>query len=143
MLDWHIRIVVDHLQDTAMKIIIITVCLLLGQLLAVGQHIGKNLALEDLKILRQSIQQYYPALYQYNPEFDSLSTEVIRSLQRDSISIFDYFSLVSEMCALSNEGHFTLGDWQDAIHQCIPESKCPYLPVSVKLISNQLYVWDD
>lgn len=126
-----------------MKIAIGIILMLLGQLSVFGQKIGKDQVLEDLKMLRNNIQQYNPALERYNPDFETLSMEVIQSVQKDSISIFNYFALVSEMCALSNEGHVTLGNWQDSIHKCIPESKCPYLPVSVKLISNQLYVWDD
>ncbi|HNP17488.1 MAG TPA: S41 family peptidase [Fulvivirga sp.] len=130
-------------MDKKIKTVIITLFTLLVQISVFGQRIAKDQAVEDLTILRDNIQQYNPALEQYNLKFDSLSMEIIQSLQKDSISIFDYFSLVSEICALSNEGHFTLGDWQDSIHKCIPESKCPYLPVSVKLISNQLYVWED
>lgn len=126
-----------------MKTAIITLFILLGQLSVFGQKISELQVLEDLKILRGNIQQYNPALEQYNPKFDSLSLEIIQSVPKDSISIFEYFSLVSEICALSNEGHFTLGNWQDSIHKCIPESKCPYLPISVKFISNQLYVWED
>ncbi len=128
---------------TEIKTAIITLFILLVQLSVFGQKIGKDQALEDLKMLRDNIQRYNPALAQYNPEFDSLSAEIIQSVQNDSISIFVYFSLVSEICALSNEGHFAIGNWQDSIHKGIPESKYAYLPVSVKLISNQLYIWDD
>ncbi|QCK16153.1 S41 family peptidase [Mangrovivirga cuniculi] len=126
-----------------MKKVIISIFFLLGQISVSGQNMGKEHVLEDLKNLRNNIQQYNPSLEKYNPDFENLSMEIIQSVQKDSISIFDYFSLVSELCALSNEGHFTLGNWQDSIHKCIPESKCPYFPVSVKLISNQLYVWND
>lgn len=126
-----------------MKTTIITLFILLSQVLVFGQNIGKEQVSEDLTILQQNIQQYNPALYNYNPKFDSLSAHVIHSVQEDSISIFYYFSLVSEICALSNEGHFNLGNWKDTVHKGIPESKYPYLPVSVKLISDQLYVWND
>lgn len=126
-----------------MKTPLILLLILLGQVLAFGQHIGKDHALEDLKLLRASIQRYNPSLLLYNPDFDRASAEVMQRVQKDSISIFDYFTLVSELCALSNEGHFTLGSWQDIVHKGIPESKYDYLPLSVVVISDQLYVWDD
>jgi len=126
-----------------MKTTILTLFILLSHVLVFGQTIGIEDVYEDLTILQQNIQQYNPALYNYNPKFDSLSAHVIHSVQEDSISIFYYFSLVSEICALSNEGHFNLGNWKDTVHKGIPESKYSYLPVSVKLISDQLYVWND
>ncbi|MEN2284226.1 S41 family peptidase [Algoriphagus sp. SE2] len=126
-----------------MKATIITFFFFISQLPVFGQTIEKELALNDLTFLRKNIQEYNPALYDYNPNFDSLSSVVMNSLEGDSISIFEYFTLVSEICALSNEGHFNLGNWLDTVHKGIPDNTYPYLPVSVKLISNELYVWDD
>ena len=126
-----------------MKTVIITLLISLCQLSVFGQRMSAEQAIEDLELLRENIQKYNPALYQYNANFDSLSKEVINSLQEDSTSIFNYFALVSETCALSNEGHFNLGNWQDTIHQGIAENKFAYLPVSFRIISNHLYVWSD
>lgn len=108
-----------------------------------AQFLQKDEALEDLEMLRESIKTYNPALPHYHPEFDSLSTVEIQSVERDSVSLFDYFTAVSRICALSNEGHFSIGNWSDTIHAGIPENRYAYLPVEVLLTQTGIYVAGD
>ncbi len=98
---------------------------------------------EGLLHLQQSIQTYNPALHQYNAHFDSLSTQIITSVQQDQVSHLEYFALASKICALSNEGHFGLGNWKDTVHQGFLNNHYKYLPVSVTLLKGKLYVWKD
>ncbi len=108
-----------------------------------AQNLKKEAALEDLNFLVNKVEEYNPALQNYQPEFKSLALDVIAGVTTDTVLIFDYFTRVSKICALANEGHFTLGDWDDIAHKGIMDNSVSYLPVSVKLISGRLYVLED
>ena len=108
-----------------------------------AQHIQKEAVLEDLNFLVDNIEKYNPALPVYHPDFNSLSTQLIQKIERDSISIFDYFTAVSKICALAHEGHFGLGDWKDIVHKGLIDNERSYLPIEVKLFSGKLYVSAD
>ncbi|MEL7123296.1 MAG: S41 family peptidase [Bacteroidota bacterium] len=122
---------------------LIFIFLLVGYCQLSAQNIQKGAVLEDLNFLMDEIVKYNPALPIYHPEFKKLSTPVIESISSDSISIFDYFTKVSKICALANEGHFGLGDWQDIVHKGIPGNELAYLPLEIKLLSGKLYVSED
>ncbi len=98
---------------------------------------------EDLAFLRKSIQTYNPALYTYNPDFDAASEQITQEVDGEPVSLIAYFQKVSRMCALSNEGHFKLGDWQDTVHQPFMDFRYRYMPFSIKLISGRFYVDED
>jgi C-terminal processing protease CtpA/Prc len=108
-----------------------------------AQYFQKKAVIEDLTFLTESIEKYNPALNGYHPEFKDLSAKCIESVTDDSISPFDYFKKVSKICALANEGHFSMGDWNDTIHKGFISDKYAYLPISVKLLSAKLYVMLD
>ncbi|MEL6141152.1 MAG: hypothetical protein AAFU67_06010, partial [Bacteroidota bacterium] len=109
--------------------------LLIGHLQLVAQNVSRPAALEDLVFLAEGIKQYNPALSKYNPAFDSLSNQVIDSVTDDSISVFAFFSKVSTICALANEGHFSVGDREDIVYQLILGDTYAYLPITVKIFS--------
>lgn len=125
-----------------MRTIAITLLLLLSQVKVISQTLSRAEASEDLTILQQSIKQFNPALPHYHPEFDRLSNLVIQSV-KDHQTIFEYFTLVSKICALSNEGHFALGNWEDVVHKGIINNTHAYLPLAVIIAQGQLYVKND
>lgn len=118
-------------------------CFLLIQFPVFSQQLSKAQVVEDLKLLRESIQIYNPALYDYNHNFDNQSIQLIAEIDQDSLTFFEYFFLVSKLCAFSNEGHFGLGSWNDTIHKGIPANSYFYPPFDVKLLDDQLIVWRD
>lgn len=125
-----------------MKIILCSITILLSSTIAFTQNVSKNQVLKDLKLLKKSIKEYNPALNIYNTDFEEKSDALIKSVQ-NSKSLFEYFSLVSSLCAYSNEGHYSLGSWQDSVHKSISNGTATYLPFSNKIIQNKLYIWDD
>lgn len=130
-------------METKMVKYILILTLLSAKTLAFAQSISREQVREDLISLIKGIQQYNPALYTYNSDFDRKSQMVAERMQTDSISKFEYFTLVSEICALSNEGHFSMGSWSDIIHHGIPNNTEKYLPIAIKVISNKIYLWED
>lgn len=108
-----------------------------------AQNIGKDDFVEDLTFLSDRIKQYNPALSHYHPEFDRLSAQVIRQTNADSVTIFEYFSAVSRICALANEGHFKIGSRDDRIRKGIMANTAAYLPLQVTIISGRVFVVGD
>jgi C-terminal processing protease CtpA/Prc len=95
---------------------------------------------EDLEFLIGSIEEFEPALYRYNPDFKEKTDAAIRSVVND-MSVLAYFSLVSKIVSLANEGHFNLGDWNDVAHKGFVDNTYKYMPLSVKVISDRMFVW--
>ena len=98
---------------------------------------------EDLEALYQNIKTYNPGLYIYNPDFDREAQKIMNELPAGEVSSFAYFTLVSKMCAASNEGHFGLGDWQDTIHSGFLNNTYRYMPLSVAIVDNRLFIRKD
>ncbi len=122
---------------------LLTLLLLLNHLQIDAQSIEMSKVEEELNFLKESIQKYNPALPNYHPEFDSLSTRVIDLAEKDSVSLFEHFTNVSRICALANEGHFKVGDQNDVFRRGILENIFAYLPIQVKIISGRLFVVGD
>jgi len=108
-----------------------------------GQHLtGKKLT-ADLWQLKKSIELYNPALEIYNPEFKNSANSLIAEVPNDSIPLTEAFTFFSRMCALSNEGHFSLGNWSDDVHTGFLRNEYKYLPLSVRITEKKFYVWFD
>ena len=122
---------------------LIFIFLFIGNFPLIAQNLGKNEALKDLSFLVDHIQKYNPALTKYCPKFAEQSDEVIKTVNSDSLTVFDYFTKVSKICALANEGHFSLGDWKDIAHKGIMDNSMAYFPLNVKLLSGKLYISKD
>lgn len=108
-----------------------------------AQTLAGHQALEDLSFLRQSILTYNPALPHYHPGFEDLSSRLLNTVPEDSISLFDFFSRVCELSTLSHEGHFSLGQWEDTVHRGFSADQYAYLPITILILSGQLFVWTD
>lgn len=116
--------------------------IILGSLEAIAQKIGSNEALSDLNFLLKNIKEYSPTL-SYSPEFDNKAQDIIQNTSGDSISLIDLFSKVSRICALVNEGHLKIGDWDDTVHVGFSKDGYTYLPLKVKVVEDRLYVDKD
>ncbi|UZD22487.1 S41 family peptidase [Algoriphagus halophytocola] len=96
-------------------------------------------ATEDYEFLIKQIQTYNPALEIYNPDFVAKSNQLI-SATPEEVNAFDHFKTISKIAALSNEGHFLLGNWEDEVHLPIVEDRLPYLPFEVWVIDKRLLI---
>ena len=94
----------------------------------------------DLEFLTSNIKTYNPALYRFNPEFDK-KVDALRKEIHDDMPALEYFQLMSRVVALSNEGHMDFGDWNDTIHNGFIDGRYKYMPFSVKIIDDRIYVW--
>ena len=125
-----------------MKIRFIFFLLLLLPSVSDAQIYSKEQLKKDLIFLNNSIKTYNPALYKYNPDFDQQVAELMANLPEEA-NRFQHLSFVSRLTALSNEGHFGVGFWQDAVHSGIVDGKYEYLPVTVEMLNGKVYVWSD
>lgn len=132
----------EKFKLTIIHIVLLAGCVLFSSGIS-AQHLSQKEAVEDLEFLKMQISTFNPALLIYNPDFEVSTGKIISEIQEDSISLFSYFEAVSRMCALSNEGHFHLGDWNDIVHKGIPGNIYRYLPLSVKIAGGKIYVWED
>ncbi|EAZ79837.1 S41 family peptidase [Algoriphagus machipongonensis] len=108
-----------------------------------AQKISKVQLEADLTKLRKGIETYNPALSIYNPNFQKQADSIFSEVTGDSISLIKSFQLISRLCAISNEGHFSLGSWSDPVHSGFGKNEYSYLPLSVKVIDGKLFVWLD
>jgi len=108
-----------------------------------SQTLTYEQAKNDLLQLKEGITTYNPALNTYNPHFETEAASLIDQLPEKEISSLQFFQFVSRLCALSNEGHFALGDWSDAVHAGFLANEYLYMPVSVNVSKNRLFVWID
>jgi len=104
-----------------------------------GQKLSKEQVIHDLDILVNSIEKYNPALNDYNSDFSLKSRKILSSVS-DSITIINHFSLISQICAFSNEGHFNLGNWEDDVHKGFLNNSYSYLPIKIKVISGEIFI---
>jgi len=98
---------------------------------------------EDLSQLKEAIHQFNPALDAYNPNFDQKADSLIATVNEGTIAIISAFKKISQLCALSNEGHFSLGNWTDTVHSGFIQNRYAYLPISVSILRDKVYVWSD
>lgn len=108
-----------------------------------AQNLSLNQTKADLVQLKNEIQLYNPALDAYNPNFENSVNQLLTKLGSDSVSLIESFKYASQICALSNEGHFALGNWSDPVHSGFLENTYKYLPVSIKIRQDKMFVWID
>lgn len=119
-------------------LILFTVCPLLK-----AQTLSKTQSMEDMVHLKKSIKIYNPALEVYNPGFEQDSDQLLNKPLPEMVSLLEHFINLSELCALSNEGHFNLGNWEDPVHAGFLDNSYRYMPLSVKILEDKLLVWLD
>jgi len=105
-----------------------------------AQNFTLEKAREDLLFLKESIETYNPGLELYHPDFSDQATDLIDQLPSEGLSRFEYRTRVAQLCALSHEGHFSVGNWRDTVHQGILSSEIPYLPIEVKLSGEKIFI---
>jgi C-terminal processing protease CtpA/Prc len=126
-----------------MKHYIFLISLFLVLRTSYAQFIPKEEATAEVQFLAEQIKTYNPGLYLFNPDFDAYSNRVIRASISDSLDLFTHFRNISRLCALSNEGHFSLGNWQDTVHAGFAANAYAYLPLSIVVLDSHMYVWKD
>ena len=104
-----------------------------------SQDYSLNQCSEDLIFLIESIKTYNPVLELYNPAFDERAKPVL-NLEDKPYPVLELFQKVSQICALSNEGHFAVGYWQDTVFSGFIQNRYAYLPMNVKVIEDKIYV---
>lgn len=122
---------------------LLSIWFLLGASLNFAQQITHKEAVEDLTFLADRIKQYNPALPHYHPEFDRSSRSFINQIPQEPISRLTFFSLVSQLCSMANEGHFQVHNWNDKLHKGFVDNTYAFLPLQVKIISKKIYVFGD
>lgn len=122
-----------------MRKIVLALCCLLS-LVVTAQSFQKAEVIEDLEFLIDQIKTYNPALSRYHPEFDAASTQLIYTVTAEELSLFEYYTLVSKICSMANEGHFVLGDRDDALRQGILSNTYGYLPLQVQIRGGKVLV---
>jgi C-terminal processing protease CtpA/Prc len=108
-----------------------------------AQQLTQKQAHEDLLVLKESIKKYNPALTTYNPGFDEKAGLIIEKVNTNPVSFLHHFKNISQLCALSNEGHFALGNWSDTVHSGFLQNRYNYLPLSIKVVAGKMYLWID
>lgn len=108
-----------------------------------AQQIDRAAATEDLEFLIEKIKQYDPALPYYHPEFDSIAALVVQKVTVDSISVFNYFSKLSKICALANEGHFVIASQADYVRKGFMDNRFAYLPIQVEIVDGKVFISKD
>ncbi len=96
----------------------------------------------DLIFLKEQILKYNPGVERYNPRFAAQADSLISRVTSDCDRYVSY-TYMSRLCALANEGHFELGSWEDAVHTGILNDIEPFLPFSVIIAENNVYVDGD
>jgi hypothetical protein len=108
-----------------------------------GQQLSSEQLRQDLLELKNAIQEYNPALEIYNPDFDGNAHSLLAQVPGDSVTYIEAFQFFSELCAMSNEGHFSLGDWSDTVHAGFLGNTYKYLPLSVNIVQGKIIIWID
>lgn len=105
-----------------------------------AQTYTSSQVLEDLDFLATNIKKYNPGLKQFNPKFDSIF-QVIRTEVKGDSKAIEHFKIMARVAALANEAHMVLGGWADTIHNGFSKDRYRYLPFSVKIIEDEIYIW--
>lgn len=129
------------MKTTQLNFLIAIIVLLSSPLYS--QTLTYEQAKSDLFQLKEGIATYNPALNIYNAHFNTEATQLIDQLPEKEISYLHFFQFVSRLCALSNEGHFALGDWSDTVHAGFLANEYTYMPISVNVSKNRMFVWID
>jgi len=96
---------------------------------------------EDFNFLKTSLEEYEPALYEYNSRarinevYDSLLTQI-----KDTGWV-SFFKIASRLGAEVNEGHLSIGSNDDPFRKGFYDGTFKYLPLSVFYTNNKLYLW--
>ena len=101
--------------------------------------INQQEANEDYAFLVQNIKIYEAALDTYVPDFENKANALIEDFKEDSISLIKHYARVNQICALAQEGHFHIGDWQAEILNGFVRDRYQYIPMRVELIDGKFY----
>jgi hypothetical protein len=107
-----------------------------------GQSISADEAREDLNLLKEAIVKYDHGLPYYALQFSAKADSLLATI-KTPLNKFEFFTKASQLCALSNEAHFSLGNWQDSVHAGFLSNQYRYLPISARLVDQRIFIWED
>ncbi len=125
-----------------MRFVFLIILCMIQSVIAQTQSITGSAAQEDLRFLRANMEKYHPGLQEYNPEFSRQADSLINTIGADSMTLFAYFGLVTQLIAKGNEGHYSIGNWADTVHSGFMRNAYKYLPMNLRVLNGELYVWD-
>ncbi len=131
------------MKSTTLSLSISVLFTLLVSSFAYAQNISKEATIADLQFLQAKIKTYQPALSEFAPDFEFQSEKIIESIDQDSLSFFEYNQLVSKICVVAKEGHFSIGTWTDTVRKGIINNTSSYLPIKVVVLNNNVYLKQD
>ena len=126
--------------------IIVAIIIFSMPLISFGQNerFSKSELREDLTFLKEAIEKYNPALYQYNHKgkFDQLFDEIYQSINTP-LTRLEFFKAVSLLAAGAREGHFVIGSVNNRateIYRGFFDGTFKYLPVTLTFLENRAYI---
>lgn len=111
-------------------------CFVFGSSLA--QTFSKTQVLEDLQTLATGIQTHNPGLSIYAPDFEEKAAQLMARVSAESYSFLEHYQLLSELGALSKEGHFSLS--KKEVLQKLRAQDYAFLPLQLKVLGERIYV---
>ncbi|MFY0689924.1 MAG: hypothetical protein JXQ90_22325 [Cyclobacteriaceae bacterium] len=120
---------------------LLVLVLLCAHSICYGQRFSEESVKDDLIFLKSSIRSFNPGLDKFNPEFDKQADELIKNSDNESTTLLNLYQKVSELSALSNEGHFDVTS--KLIFGGFGQNEYLYLPITVIVLEGSLYVWFD
>ncbi|MEM9050767.1 MAG: S41 family peptidase [Bacteroidota bacterium] len=107
-----------------------------------SQEFSTNEAIEDLQFLKKQIETFNPGTRLFTTSFSERADSLLATITEE-ISKYDLYKKVAQMAALSNEGHFSLGNDKDFVHSDVWNSEEPFFPLFVVIIEDSIYVYYD
>lgn len=126
----------------SLKVIIpLFILLLTGCNEEIKENVSAEEWREDFTSFRKALEEYNPALYEYNSKerfnivFDSLYQTI------DDTSWLSFFKTVSRLGAEMNEGHLTIGSSKAPFRRGFADGSFKYMPLAMSIAGDSLYLW--
>ncbi|WP_224484342.1 S41 family peptidase [Robertkochia aurantiaca] len=105
-----------------------------------AQDFTRQQVTEELSFLREEIIRLQPGLQVFTPTFEQESRYLIQKITSpcDTIGLY---AKASRVAALAGEGHYTIGNWHDAVHKGFLNNRYRYFPFTIRLLGHRMYLW--
>lgn len=125
----------------------LTICLFCFTVKGQHQTFTPDQLKEDLQFLKDAIEKYNPAHYQYNQKdkFAALYEKIIDAIN-SPLTHLEFFKAVSLLSAASNEGHFVVGNAGNkvtGIYSGFIENRFKLLPARLYFGNEKAYIHRD
>ncbi|GJQ61986.1 MAG: peptidase S41 [Melioribacteraceae bacterium] len=91
--------------------------------------------------LKAGLEEYNPALYEYNSEerFNEVFDSLYNSM--DDTSWLSFFRVASRLGAEMNEGHLTIGSSKAPFRRGFADGSFKYMPLGMSIAGDSLFLW--